>query len=188
MNFRDEREHDSLLMDLVRELDRAMQIPLFEGVLGLPPLGRLLNAQRRKAYDVEFTFEQRRLLIETKVDSDEGHRWEAQKDRAKWQTNCMAALAHKGDVCLFITYGFAEFFTKPYEFGAAAETSKVRHVKLDSMVDLLSKAMPVVDNDRTREWLEILRIEQKKRLAMPAVLSQFGKLRRQYLKSRFWDL
>jgi hypothetical protein len=182
MNFRNEREHDEGLIELIRNLDQKERLDVLETSLGLPTLGRLNNAQRRRAFDVELEFRQRRLLVETKVDSDERGRWKAIDDAAAWQTNRIAAQARDGDVCLFITYGFAEFFTKWFDFGAAAGPTQVRHVKLDNMIDLLAKAAPILNSQRVSDWLTALQVEQQKRRAMPAVLSAFAKFRRTYLQ------
>jgi hypothetical protein len=181
-NFRNEREHDERFMTLIRGLDQANRLDLLEQSLNLPPLGRLRNIQRRRAFDVEAGFETRRLLVETKVDSDEGGRWDAVDDPAAWQTNQIAAQARDGDVCLFVTYGFAEFFTKWFDFGAAAGALRVRHVKLDEMVVLVANAEPVVRDPSVSDWLAILRAEQRKRVAVPTLLSAFADFRRTYLQ------
>jgi hypothetical protein len=102
MNFRNEREPDERLMALIRNLDQARHLDVLETSFGLPTLGRLNNAQRRQAFDIEFEFEQRRLLVETKVDADEAGRWEAVDDATAWQTDRIAAQVRDGDVCLFI--------------------------------------------------------------------------------------
>lgn len=125
MNFRNEREHDERLIELIRHLDQMQRLDILETSLGLPALGRLNNAQRRRAFDIEFSFQHRRLLVETKVDSDEGGRWEAIDDPTIWQTHKIATQAQDGDECLLVTYGFAEFFTKWFDFGAAAGSDRV---------------------------------------------------------------
>ena len=182
MNFRDEREHDERLMALIRNLDEANRLDVLETSLNLPRLGRLESVRRRKAFDIEVIFTERRLLVETKVDSDEGSRWDAADDPAAWQTIRIAAQAREGDRCLFITYGFAEFFTKPFDFGAAAGASRVRHVKLDDMIGLLEKAAPILSNRLLSDWRAALQTEQHKRRAMPIVLSAFANFRRAYLQ------
>jgi hypothetical protein len=97
------------------------------------------------------------------------------------ETNRLFKQAQKGDVCVFVTYGFAEFFTKPFDFGAAAGASRVRHVKLDDMIGLLEKALPIINNHPLNDWLTALQTEQHKRRAMHDVLVAFAKFRRAYL-------
>ncbi|MDQ2802314.1 MAG: hypothetical protein M3Y41_06395 [Pseudomonadota bacterium] len=168
-------------MSLIRQLDQADRLDIFETSLRLPALGRLKDVRRRQAFDVEAAFIERRLLIETKVDSDEGGRWAAATDYPAWQSNKIAACAKEGDVCLFITYGFSEFFTKWFDFGPAAPASRVRHVGLDPMVALLEEAEPILCDPGLSAWLTALRSEQRKRLELPAVLSAFANFRRTYL-------
>jgi hypothetical protein len=79
---RDEKEHDLLLIELVRELDRLGRIDILERAFGVARLGPLERAQRRKLFDVELTFDAASLAVETKVDSDEGGRW-----NQVWQTD-----------------------------------------------------------------------------------------------------
>jgi hypothetical protein len=95
MNFRHENEHDQRFMTLVRSLNGINRLDVLEKCLNLPKLGELQKVQRRKAFDVEVVFSERRLLVETKVDSDEGGRWDAVDDSAAWQTNQIVAKAQE---------------------------------------------------------------------------------------------
>ncbi|MGI4953304.1 MAG: hypothetical protein ACRYGM_15990 [Janthinobacterium lividum] len=182
MNFRDERQHDKLMMALIKGLDSAGRLDVLEQKLGLPTLGTLKSLRHRQAFDVEAVFRERKLMIETKVDSDEGGRWAAIDNSAAWQTNRLKALATNGDVCLFVTYGFAEFFTKWFDFGSAAGTSQVHHVTLDAVIALLELALPLLSDPLLDEWLLVLRAEQLKRKAIPELLAAFALFRRRYLQ------
>jgi hypothetical protein len=185
MNFRTEREHDERFMALIEKLDSAGRLDVLESGLNLPPLGQLKALRRRQAFDVEGTFSQRRLLFETKVDSDEGGRWEAKNDPSQWQTEKIIALAGENDICLFITYGFSEFFTKPFGFGPAAAAKGFRHVTLDMMVSLLAAALaisPRANDPLLAEWASVLGLEQRKRRGILNVLSTFANFRRSYLR------
>ncbi len=182
MNFRDERQHDERLMALIQGLDRAGRLDVLEQKLGLPRLGTLRSVRRRKAFDVEAVFDERKLTIETKVDSDEGGRWSAISESGAWQTNKLWALAGSGDVCLYMTYGFAEFFTKWFDFGSAAGASRVRHITLDAVVGLLESALPLLANPLLDDWLLVLRAEQRKRQAAPELLAAFAVFRKRYLQ------
>lgn len=53
MNFRDEREHDKRLMELVKALDQAGHLDVLETGLSLPTLGGLSNMQRRLSQHFE---------------------------------------------------------------------------------------------------------------------------------------
>jgi hypothetical protein len=53
MNYRDEREHDLLLIDLAKELDRLGRIDILERAFDVRDLGSLERAQRRKPFDVD---------------------------------------------------------------------------------------------------------------------------------------
>jgi hypothetical protein len=105
--------------------------------LGLPNLGALEIACRRRVCDVELTFQNASVLIETKVDADEDGRWEGtewQTERIHHKTQSWAHL--KPDkYYFFITYGTSEFFTKPYRRGPVH--ASFQHVGLDRMIDLI---------------------------------------------------
>ena len=181
MNFRAESEHDKRLMALIVGLDHIGRLDILESGLALPPLGRLHRTGRRQKFDVEAVFERRRLLVETKVDSDEGGRREADGDPKRWQTVQIAALAEPDDVCLFITYGYSEFFTKGFDTGPAAAASGFRHVRLDDMTAMVEVAAPLLGDPAVSDWLGALRLERIKRMAMPNVLAAYGTFRRTYL-------
>ncbi len=182
MNFRDERQHDKHLMTLIQLMASIKKLDVLETKLCLPMLGDLISVRHRKAFDVELVFEKRRIMIETKVDSDEGGRWPAISDPNVWQTNKMRALATNGDICLYITYGFAEYFTKWFDFGSAAGASQVRHITLDAVIELLECALPLLSNPALDKWLLVLRSEQAKRQEVPELLALFALFRRRYLQ------
>lgn len=76
MNFRNEREHDWLLISLVQELNEQNQLKVFsKHFLGGVQVNRLIRAQRRRPFDIEITFDNLSCIFETKVDSDESGRF-----------------------------------------------------------------------------------------------------------------
>lgn len=181
MDFRAEWDHDDRFMALMSGLSSIGRIDILERALDLPPLGHLRSAQRRRAFDVEAVFERHRLMIETKVDSDEGYRWDAEDNPSEWQTARIASLAGEKDICLFVTYGYSEFFTKWFDPGPAAADRGFRHVRLDDMVQLVSEAAPLLSDASVDAWLEALRLEQAKRRAVPDMLTKYALFRRAYL-------
>lgn len=51
------------------------------------------------------------------------------------------------------------------------------------MIDLLLTAVPIVNNQLIADWLAVLQAEQRKRRAMPDLLSAFARFRRAYLQT-----
>ena len=115
------------------------------------------------------------------MDSDEGGRWQPGGIPSTWQTDGIAALAREGDVCLFVTYGYSEFFTKWFEPGPAAAASGFRHIRLDDLAALVDLATPLLSNASLYEWLAALHLEQTKRQTVPDVLALYATFRRAYL-------
>ena len=77
MNYKNEREHDSLLICLLEDLNAVDQLSIVSHAFGIEPLGTLKRAERRRPFDVELTFSNNlSLVIETKVDADEQGRWD----------------------------------------------------------------------------------------------------------------
>ncbi|MGC8476537.1 MAG: hypothetical protein ACP5NP_09315 [Acetobacteraceae bacterium] len=165
-------------MELMSGLAGIGHLDILETALHLPHLGGLRGVRRRRLFDVEARFEHRRLMIETKVDADEGYRWDAQDDPNVWQTARIAAEAGAEDTCLFVTYGYAEFFTKWFDPGPAAGAQHFQHVRLDDMVNLVGCAAPLLANAAIDDWLAALRLEQAKRRAVPEVLTKYATFRR----------
>lgn len=182
MNYKDEKTHDWLLIWLVEDLDTIGQLGVVENALGIPPLGRLEHAQRRQPFDVELTFENLSIVVETKVDSDESGR-----SNQKWQTSRIVStsdelryLKDKKEF-LFITYGTSEFYTKPYKAGAGSE--RFRHIGLDVMIDLVGNSTKYYLRRKReyQEWLDFMHIERDKRVNAFSMLRQFSAFRETYL-------
>jgi hypothetical protein len=70
MNFRDERQHDRFLIELVNELNRLGKLSLLGEAFGVPFPEGLERAERRQLFDVELTFANFSCVVETKVDSN----------------------------------------------------------------------------------------------------------------------
>ena len=182
INYRNERYHDDQLIDLVNQLHQTDQLHLLRRAFLIEvPLGRLCLATRRQPFDVELSFSNMSVVIETKVDSDENGRWEED-----WQTHNIASSApllgylKPTKAFRFITYGTSEFYTKPYETGPASKD--FLHIGLDRMVDLVESSNEVLPpcEDRTR-WLRLMKIEQEKRRKAVELLQLFSAFRTEYL-------
>lgn len=190
MNYKDEKDHDKHLMSLVKDLATERQLDIVRQAFNIENnLEQLKRARRRKRFDVELTFSNLSVVIETKVDSDENGRWEKE-----WQTDCIVEKTrdldylNKNKIYLFITYGTSEFYTKPYKAGPAS--SDFKHVGLDCMIRLVDSALqphvlPDLPENRAREyqeWLQLMKIEQEKRNKAVELLQSFSTFRTQYLK------
>ena len=166
MNYRNERSHDDLLIRLATELSAAGRLDILEAAFELPRLGRLQVGRRCRDFDVELTLKNASLIIETKVDSDEDGRWTSPQE---WQTERILRLTQSATSLesvkhyLFLTYGCAEFFGKPFRPGPAC--SGFRHIPLDRIVDLVRQAvaLPMTGASAYREWLVDLEREQQMR-------------------------
>ena len=183
MNFRKEITHDRLLIDLVSKLDSQKRLDILETGLKIDErLGSLERACRRKPFDVELTFSNLSIVIESKVDSDEdgGRKDERQTKRIEREAKSYGYLKPKKEL-LFITYGTSEFYTKPYKTGPAS--SKFNHIGLENMIALVEAADSVLSPCSNRkQWLRLMRIEKKKRSNAVRLLQSFSKFRKQYLK------
>ena len=188
MNYRREREHDELLIKLVTELESGKRLDLLGSALKIDVgLGNLVSAQHRQPFDVELTFTNLSVVIETKVDSDEDGRKFNNEVEKIWQTE---RIARKSDIYgylnekkefRFITYGTSEFYTKPFETGPGS--SEFQHVGLEDMIALVEEAERVLSPCKYRqEWLRLMRIEKEKRSKAVKLLQSFSKFRTEYLK------
>ena len=185
MHYRWEIEHEYLLIDLVTELDNKGRLDIVATAFGIEePLERLVRAQRRRPFDVELTFPNLSIVIETKVDADENGR--GSKDKDKWQTasivNSCESLNYlnPNKKFRFITYGTSEFYTKPYRSGP--HSSKFKHIRLNDMIALVESAQSVLSPCKKRdEWIGLMRIENKKRNEAAELLKVFSKFRSRYL-------
>lgn len=183
MNYRNEQIHDRLLISLTQDINRLNRLDLIGSAFGIGRLGKLEQAQRRQPFDVELTFSNVSVVIETKVDSDESGRWDN-----LWQTNRIfknaSSLAYLKDdkVFLFLTYGTSEYYTKPYLPGAASDNFK--HIGLDCIINLVEEAikLPLIRQIDYKQWLSLMRIEQEKRKQAIHLLKSFAIFRKNYLK------
>ena len=181
MNYNDEKEHDRQLIALVEGLDSANRLDILKEAFRVEgKLGKLENAQHRKLFDVELRFSNLSLIVETKVHSDEGGRW-----MGKWQTEGIVEKTQELDPetkkeFRFITYGTAEFYTKPYFEGAA--TPEFKHIGLDAMIAFVERADESLPSCKGRqEWLRLMRVEREKRRQATELLREFAKFRASYL-------
>ena len=188
MNYRSERAHDELLVDLTWALDSKKRLDILGKKLKIAEsLGNLEHSYHRRAFDVELTFSNLSVVIETKVDSDEGGRIFYNDDENKWQTERIKKESDtQGDLkqnkeFRFITYGTSEFYTKPFETGPGS--SEFKHVGLEDMIALVEEADSVLFPCKNRqEWLRLMRIEKEKRSKAVKLLQSFSKFRTEYLK------
>ena len=180
-NYSIETQHDWCLISLVGKLDQAGRIDIFQNSFRIErDLGRLIWAGRRRAFDVELTFEDLSIAIETKVHSDERGRWSE-----SWQTKSIAEQRRnlKG-LSFYITYGDSEFYTKPYETGPASPD--FHHVTLERMISLVQSSLTAIpqikESTNSVEWLRLMMIEREKREKAQELLHSFSEFRIRYLK------
>lgn len=182
MNFRIEKNHDYLLRDLINELSRIQKLDIFETYFGTPQVGKLVRVTTRIPFDLEVTFDNLSVIIESKVDSDEYGRW-----NGDWQTTIiyndsqsLTYLNNNKYFCL-ITYGTSEYYTKNYNFGAGC--SKFKHITLKRMIDFIKSCLHLQLHDKYKfeEWLKSLKIEVSKRENAFSILEKFASFRKQYL-------
>ena len=122
MNYRNEKEHDYLLIEIVKDLNSQNRLDILEKVLKIKDgLGNLERARPRRPFDVELTFSNLSIAIETKVDSDEGGQLEdeRQTEHIEREASNYGYLKPKKEF-RFITYGTSEYYTKPYKTGPAS--------------------------------------------------------------------
>lgn len=196
MNYRVEREHDHRLIELVKALEAEGQRDLLQQGFGIErDPGALLGAWRRRPFDVELTFENLSVVIETKVDHDEDGRWRDGNGEQEWQTSRIVETAETLDYLnenkefRFITYGTSEFYIKPIEcengveYRAGPYSDEFAHVGLNEMIGLVESADAVLPHCGCRsEWLRLMRVEQEKRAQAPEMLTSFATFREQYLQ------
>ncbi len=190
MNYTREIEHDWRLIELTNALDAAGKLELLSEAFDIEDeLVSLKRAQRRLSFDVELTFLNTSIVIETKVHSAEGGGW-----GEEWQTATIVADAEKLKYLqpqkeyLYITYGTSEFYSKVLErqgrqqFCTGPYASRFRHIGLDRMIRLVKNAERILPPCRKRcDWLALMRVEQQKRESAPELLHSFGEFRSKYL-------
>lgn len=188
MNYKKEIYHDNLLISLVEDLNTRGELDIVRQAFNIENnLGQLRLAKRRRDFDVELTFSNLSVVIETKVDSDEDGRWK-EECQTEWQTDRIARITRNSDylsedrIYLFITYGTSEFYTKPYKAGPAS--SDFKQVGLDRMIQLVDSAVGVFPEDtatKYQDWLRLMKIEREKRNKAVELLQCFSRFRTQYL-------
>ena len=190
MNYTKEIEHDWQLIKLVSALEAAESTELLTETFGIKnELGALIHAQRRLPFDVELTFSNLSLVVETKVHFEESGGWDKE-----WQTTTIVNKAEKSKYLqahkeyLYITFGTSEFYSKVTErhgekqYSTGAYASEFRHIGLDRMVCLVEDAEWILPHcPNRRKWLELMRTEQQKRAQASILLQSFGKFRSLYL-------
>lgn len=180
-----EKAHDRLLIKLVQDLAKTGRLDIFERAFETGELGCLERACHRKLFDIEMTFQNGSIVVESKVDSDEGGRW-----NDEWQTCRIARKVpslpniKKPIQYRFVTYGIAEFYTKvidnQYRTGPAS--SSFMHITLERMIEFVEDACGALrDPNGYRSWLKAMQVEARKRKAAPALLNKFATFRRSYL-------
>lgn len=182
MNYKIEREHDELLIQLVNDLCGIDRLDLVENAFDVTIQGNTCEASHRQPFDVELTFENLSIVIETKVDSDEGGRWDSE-----WQTHATVKKCddlyylQEDKQYRFITYGTSEFYTKNCKAGPASPA--FQHIGLDKMVALVNESEKILSPcvERTN-WLNLMNIEQKKRKNANKLLQSYSRFRKEYLE------
>ena len=184
MNYRNEKEHDHLLIKLAEDLGSQNRLDILGNALKIEGrLGELERKKPRRPFDVELTFSNLSVVIETKVDSDEDGRFENewQTERIKKQAEVSCRYLKPKKEFIFITYGTSEFYTRHYETGPAS--TEFRHIRLEDMIALVEASDRVLPRcDERREWLELMQIEKEKRSSATDLLRSFSEFRKQYLK------
>ena len=182
MNYKSERDHDSQLIQLVEDLCRIGRLDVIGNAFDVPIQGKTCETNHRQPFDVELTFENLSIIIETKVDSDENGRWESE-----WQTNATVRKCADLDYLnrdkhyRFITYGTSEFYTKNCKPGPAS--SEFQHIGLDKIVALVNESDKLLSPCMERtDWLDQMYIEQEKRKNASKLLQSYSRFRKEYLE------
>ncbi|MCL6478678.1 MAG: hypothetical protein K6T65_09715 [Peptococcaceae bacterium] len=193
MNFRDEREHDRMLISLLEELNQVGRLDVFAShfLSNGFSLGQLVSTRRRQLFDREITFENLSCILEIKVDSDEDGRW-----TGKWQTERifdgvkqMDGFKEKKEF-MFLTFGTSEFYTKLTSNGVrnGPASKEFKHIKLQTILNFVNDALALLKKqgvsqgiERWEIWKAMLETEVLKRKNYKSLLSRFADFRRSYL-------
>lgn len=181
-NYRNEKYHDRLLIQLVRNLCECNKLELLERAFDIQiPDEKLKRARTRRLFDVEITSGDLSVIIESKVDSDESGRWDGewQTDRIVRNSESLSYLEPNKQF-RYITYGTSEYYTKPYEEGA--HSPEFKHISLKRMIELVADSEKVLGPcEERRQWLDSMKIEKDKRRQAIPLLRSFSKFRKEYL-------
>lgn len=184
-DYKSEGIHDKLLIELVKDLASIRRLDIFAKAFETDNLGCWERAQHRMLFDVELTFQNKTICVETKVDSDEDGRW-----AGDWQTCRIVrdapSMSYTKDHIeyRFVTYGTAEFYTKvvdgQHRTGAAFPCFV--HITLERMIEFVEEACNVLqDPTLYHDWLQAMRLEARKRAEASSLLDEFAAFRRSYL-------
>ena len=190
MDYKLERKHDELLIALVKKLAKTKDgLKIVEEYFKVKKLCPLKWAIHRKPFDVELTFENLSIIVESKVDSDEGGRWDNEWQTERTVKACSEIDYLKRDLqegkhYRFITYGTSEFYTKNYKAGPAS--SEFQHIGLDQMIRFVCSAIKDMKECEKRQewqqWLGQMKIEQNKRSNRIKLLQSYAMFRKKYLE------
>lgn len=192
MDYRNERIHDQQLIDIVNELKNERMLKIFSNSFDLLDLGELVRARHRQPFDVELSFENLSVVVETKVDSNEGY--DNEDEKIPWQTSRIVEKTRELDYLnerkryFYITYGTSEFYTKQRENGDGLHkngpySDQFEHITLDQMINFVQLADGQLPRcDSRSKWLNMMRIEQNKRKMAGRLLREFSNFRRMYLE------
>ncbi len=182
INYRKEKYHDDLLIQLVKDLDGCNRLDLLGKALDIQiPDEKLERAKNRGPFDVEITLQNLSIVVESKVDSDESGRWDGewQTDRIVEKSESLNYLEPRKQF-RYITYGTSEYYTKPYEEGP--HSPEFKHIGLNRMIDLVADSEKVLEPcEERRQWLRSMKIEKEKRRQAIPLLRSFSKFRKEYL-------
>ena len=192
MDYRIEKTHDEQLIEIVERLNEVGKLPIFSRYFSLPELGSLSNAQRRRPFDVELSFENLSVIVETKVDSAEGYRddtWQtSQIVEDSQELNYLNESLNERKQYFYITYGTSEFYTKQRENGDGLHmngpySDQFEHITLNRMIEFVQLADSQLPQCDTRyEWLKLMRFEKKRRGLAAELLKEFSNFRKKYLE------
>lgn len=182
-DYRYEKYHDDLLIQLVKDLDKCNKLDLLEKAFDIRiPGEKLERVKNRGPFDVEITFKSLSIVIESKVDSNESGGWndeEWQTDRIVRTSESRSYLKSKKQF-RYITYGTSEYYTKPYEEGP--HSPEFTHISLNRMIDLVEDSEKVLEPcEKRHQWLDSMKIEKEKRRKAIPLLRSFSKFRKEYL-------
>lgn len=187
--FKRERYHDHNLIKLVKfhcqNNDFAAVNKFFQTDCFDP--GNLIDAYRKKDYDVHFEFEKAVVCVETKVDSYENEyyqeslEYQTQRAYEKYRSKFK-----KKTYFRYLTYGASEFYIKKAEDGSFRTgpfSRHFRHLKLEHVIEFLNGSAAPAKLGDLREWRDWLIIEQERRTKWLEILKSISQFRKLYLGS-----
>ena len=163
--FKNERFHDQNLIALIQILNNKKRIDLFEKMIDLEVgvLGNFISGIKKRDFDILLEFENYKIIIETKVDSEEGRR------EKLWQTEWIyKAYFGKNRIFLYITYGLSEYYIKERDnqnYGNGPFSTKFLHVGCTKIHNFIKDALfeCKIESSNLLEWEKWLDFELIKR-------------------------